>query len=74
MNEKLVLTGSIVLFKESLSDLHKTIDSFLHLPFNKKLYLIDNTATRFYEYVFVNEEAPACDIIPKCVPIPILLA
>ena len=56
MNEKLVLTGSIVLFKESLSDLHKTIDSFLHLPFNKKLYLIDNTATRFYEYVFVNKD------------------
>jgi GT2 family glycosyltransferase len=56
MNEKLVLTGSIVLFEESLSDLHKTIDSFLQMPFNKKLYLIDNTATRFYEYVFVNKD------------------
>jgi GT2 family glycosyltransferase len=56
MNEKLVLTGSIVLFEENLSDLHKTIDSFLQMSFNKKLYLIDNTATRFYEYVFVNKD------------------
>ena len=56
MNEKLVLTGSVVLFEENLSDLHKTIDSFLQMSFNKKLYLIDNTATRFYEYVFVNKD------------------
>lgn len=56
MNEKIVLTASIVIFEESLSDLHKTIESFLQIPFNKKLYLIDNTATKFYEYVFVNKE------------------
>jgi GT2 family glycosyltransferase len=56
MNDKLVLTGSIVLFDESLTDLHKTIDSFLNLSFNKKLYLIDNTKTRFYEYVFINKD------------------
>lgn len=56
MEEKLIVTGSIVIFKENLSDLHKTIDSFLQIPFRKKLFLIDNTTTRFYEYVFVNEE------------------
>jgi GT2 family glycosyltransferase len=56
MNEKLVITASIVIFEESLSDLHKTIESFLQIPLNKKLYLIDNTATRFYEYVFVNKD------------------
>lgn len=56
MNEKLVITASIVIFEESLSDLHKTIESFLQIPLNKKLYLIDNTKTKFYEYVFVNKD------------------
>ncbi|QNM85189.1 glycosyl transferase family 2 [Polaribacter pectinis] len=56
MKEKLVITCSIVLFKEDLSDLHKTIDSFLQIPFAKKLFLIDNTPTKFFEYVFVDKD------------------
>ena len=55
MNKEIVLTGSIVLFKENLSDLYVTIESFLNIPLQKKLFLIDNTSTRFFEYVFVDE-------------------
>jgi GT2 family glycosyltransferase len=56
MNKKIIITASIVLFKENLSDLHTTINCFLDIPSNKKLFLIDNTSTRFYEYLFVNKE------------------
>lgn len=52
MNENIVITGSIVLFEENLSDLHQTIDCFLNVPLNNKLYLIDNTPNKFFEYVF----------------------
>jgi GT2 family glycosyltransferase len=52
MKHNLILTGAIVLFKESLPDLHSTIDCFLNIPFEKKLYLIDNTPTKFFEFVF----------------------
>jgi GT2 family glycosyltransferase len=55
MEEKFIVTGSIILFEENLSDLQKTIDSFLQIPFSKKLFLIDNTETKFYEYVFVDD-------------------
>ena len=50
MKEK--ITGSIVLYKENLTDLNKTIDCFLNISISKKLYLIDNTPSKFYEYVF----------------------
>jgi GT2 family glycosyltransferase len=56
MKDKLIITGSIVLFKESLSDLHNTIDCFLNIPLEKKLYLIDNTPTKFFEYVFNDKQ------------------
>ncbi|MEE9406944.1 MAG: glycosyl transferase family 2 [Polaribacter sp.] len=56
MKKEIVITCSIVLFKEDLTDLHKTIDSFLQIPLAKKLFLIDNTPSRFFEYVFVNKE------------------
>lgn len=50
-----MITGSIVLFDENLSDLHNTIDSFLNIPLKKKLFLIDNTPNKFFEYVFTSE-------------------
>mgnify|MGYP003655213496 CR=1 FL=1 len=56
MKEDIIITGSIVLFKENLADLHKAIECFLNISFKKKLYLIDNTPTRFFEYVFVDEQ------------------
>jgi len=49
------ITGSIVLYKENLKDLHTAIECFLNIPNQNKLYLIDNTPTKFFEYVFVNE-------------------
>ena len=49
------ITGSIVLYKENLKDLHTAIECFLNIPIQNKLYLIDNTPTKFFEYVFVNE-------------------
>lgn len=56
MKENIFLTGSIVLFEENLTDLDGTINSFLNIPIaNKKLYLIDNTDEKFFEYVFVHE-------------------
>jgi len=49
------ITGSIVLYEENLKDLHTVIECFLNIPIQNKLYLIDNTPTKFFEYVFVNE-------------------
>lgn len=55
MEENIVITCSVVLFNESISDLDKTINSFLNVPLNKKLFLIDNTPNKFFEYVFVHD-------------------
>tara|TARA_B110000003_G_scaffold42848_2_gene40204 strand:- start:10428 stop:11207 length:780 start_codon:yes stop_codon:yes gene_type:complete len=55
MKNEIVITCSIVLFKERITDLDKTINSFLNVPFKKKLFLIDNTPDKFFEYVFVHE-------------------
>lgn len=52
MDNKILITGSVVLFEENLTDLYKTIDCFLKIPIDNKLYLIDNTSNRFYEYLF----------------------
>jgi GT2 family glycosyltransferase len=38
-----MITASIVLFKENLETIRKTVDSFLKTPLEKKLYLIDNS-------------------------------
>ena len=38
-----MITASIVLYKENLETLNKTVDSFLSTPLEKKLYLIDNS-------------------------------
>ncbi|OSY87017.1 glycosyl transferase family 2 [Tenacibaculum holothuriorum] len=56
MEDKLIITCSIVLFKENLTGLHNTINSFLQIPLPKKLYLIDNTSTKFFEYVFIDKD------------------
>jgi GT2 family glycosyltransferase len=54
--ESYTISASIVLFKENLSDLHKTIDCFLNIQCSKKLFLVDNTPNRFFEYLFVDED------------------
>lgn len=56
MKTKPEITVSIVLFNERVSELHYTIESFLKIPLSKKLYLIDNTETNFFEYLFVHED------------------
>lgn len=43
MNEKVQITASIVLYKENVETLEKTVNSFLNIPLAKKLYLIDNS-------------------------------
>ena len=53
---KLDFTSSIVLFKEDLSELLKTIDCFLKTPLTKKLFLIDNTPDKQFEGVFNQPE------------------
>jgi GT2 family glycosyltransferase len=55
MKNDIIITGSIVLFEENLSDLYQTINCFLKIPLKNKLFLIDNTPNRFYEYLFNND-------------------
>jgi len=43
MGEKVQITASIVLYKENVEVLQKTINSFLNTSLAKKLYLIDNS-------------------------------
>ncbi|TXD49691.1 glycosyltransferase family 2 protein [Polaribacter sp. IC073] len=45
MNKKFKITATIVLYKENISVLEKTIESFLQVPFSKKLFLVDNSPT-----------------------------
>jgi len=52
MNEKLSISVSIVLYNENLKELTKTIQCFLELPLQKKLYLIDNTPKKLFEDTF----------------------
>lgn len=52
MREKLEITASIVLYNEDLEELTKTINSFLSVPSEKKLYLIDNTIEKRFKNIF----------------------
>ena len=47
-----MITASIVLFKNNLETLQKTVDSFLKTPIEKKLYLIDNSPSNQLEKHF----------------------
>ena len=56
MDEKFAITASIVLYKENLEELTKTINCFLNTPLKKKLYLIDNNKDRRFENLYSHEE------------------
>ena len=56
MSKEVKISASIVLFKEDLKELKKTIDSFLSTNLSKKLYLIDNTPNKQFEKTFHQEE------------------
>lgn len=54
MNRKVKISASIVLYRENLDDLKKTITSFLATPLTKRLYLVDNTPNKQFEKEFIN--------------------
>ncbi len=45
LEDKPVITGTIVLYKNEVEMLRKAIDSFLSAPIKKKLFLVDNSPT-----------------------------
>ena len=47
-----MITASIVLYNENLETLKRTVESFLKIPLNKKLYLIDNSFSNLLEKHF----------------------
>ena len=56
MSFKYEITATIVLHHENLVILQKTVDSFLKIPLNKKLFLVDNSATRSLQNFFIHKE------------------
>lgn len=54
--KKLVLTASIVLYKEDIKELSATIECFLKTPLKKKLFLIDNNEDKQFQNIFNHEE------------------
>ena len=56
MSFKYQLTATIVLYHEDPEILKKTIASFLKIPLKKKLFLVDNSATRSFQNFFNDEE------------------
>lgn len=52
MSEKIIISASIVLYKENIEILTKTINCFLNVPLSKKLFLIDNTPSKLFENKF----------------------
>lgn len=56
MKEKLQISASIVLYKEGLGTLQKTINCFLETPLQKKLFLVDNSPTDILKKEFTHPE------------------
>ncbi|WP_158840388.1 glycosyltransferase family 2 protein [Polaribacter sp. L3A8] len=56
MTENVTLTATIVLYNENLSLLKKTIDSFLKINLDKKLFLIDNSPSNTLQKHFISPE------------------
>lgn len=56
MKKQVIISASIVLYKEDINELKKTINSFLSSPISKKLYLIDNTKNSLFKNEFKNDE------------------
>ncbi|WP_439131141.1 glycosyltransferase [Polaribacter sp.] len=56
MERKLEITACIVLYNEDLTELTKTINSFLNVPLQKKLYLVDNTTQMRFQNIFINKD------------------
>jgi len=54
--EQLELTVTIVLFKNDVSVLKKTIQSFLNIPISKKLFLVDNSPSNKLKNEFIHSD------------------
>ena len=50
------ITVAIVVYEENFNILKKTVDCFLSLPFQKRLFLIDNSSTNILENKFNHPE------------------
>ena len=56
MSDPIQITATIVLYKENVQTLKATVNSFLEIPFSKKLYLIDNSPKNNLEHVLKHPE------------------
>ena len=50
------ITAAIVVYEENFNILKKTVDCFLRIPFQKRLFLIDNSSTNILEKKFDHPE------------------
>lgn len=56
MKNKTIISASIVLYKEDINELQKTVNCFLSIPLSKKLFLIDNSPKSDIQNRFKNPE------------------
>jgi len=56
LSDKYDISATIVLYEEDVSMLNKTVESFLRIPLEKKLFLIDNSKSNFLEKEFNHAE------------------
>ena len=56
MSDKYDISATVVLYEDNIRILKKTVESFLHIPFKKRLFLIDNSKNNFLEKEFNHAE------------------
>jgi GT2 family glycosyltransferase len=56
LSDKYDISATIVLYEEDIRILKKTVESFLQIPFKKRLFLIDNSKSNFLEKEFNHTE------------------
>ena len=56
MEKKLTISATIVLYQEEVETLQKTIDCFLEIPCDKRLFLVDNSPTDILKDQFKHPE------------------
>ena len=56
LSDKYDISATIVLYEDDITILKKTVQSFLDIPFKKRLFLIDNSKRNFLEKEFKHAE------------------
>ncbi len=56
MNYNLQITATIVVYEEDLDILKNTVECFLKIPLQKRLFIIDNSAINNLSKTFINDE------------------